>query len=59
MTLIGWGSGHPGATGMEMLDSTLSLGDFYQRIGAGELTLATGDGKWGFRLALMKESVAL
>jgi aminoglycoside phosphotransferase (APT) family kinase protein len=52
-------SGHAGATGAETLDTTPSLGDFYQRMRAGELHVATGDGKWWFGLALMKESFAL
>jgi aminoglycoside phosphotransferase (APT) family kinase protein len=52
-------SGHAGATGGETLDSTLSLGDCYQRMRAGALNPATGEGQWSFGLALVKESVAL
>ena len=52
-------SGHAGATGGETLDSTPSLGDCYQRVRAGSLSLATGEGRWGFGLALMKDSFAL
>jgi thiamine kinase-like enzyme len=52
-------SGHAGATGGETLDSTPSLGEFYQRLRAGSLSLATGEGRWGFGLALIKDSVAL
>ena len=52
-------SGHAGATGEETLDSTPSLGDFYQRMRAGSLSLATGEGQWWFGLALVKESFAL
>jgi hypothetical protein len=48
-------SGHPGATGGETLDSTPGLGDFYQRMRAGSVSMATGDGLWGFGLALVKE----
>ena len=50
---------HPGATGAETLASTLSLGEFYQRMRAGELKVGTADGQWAFGLALMKESLAL
>jgi thiamine kinase-like enzyme len=49
---------HAGATGVETLDSTLSLGEFYQRMQAGALKLGTADGHWGFGLALLKESLA-
>jgi aminoglycoside phosphotransferase (APT) family kinase protein len=52
-------SGHPGATGGETLGSTPSLGDFYQRLRAGSLSLATGEGQWWFGLALMKDSFVL
>jgi aminoglycoside phosphotransferase len=50
---------HPGATGAETLDSTPSLGQFYQRMRAGELKVGTADGQWAFGLALLKESLAL
>ena len=50
---------HPGATGAEALDSTPSLGEFYQRMRAGELKVGTADGQWAFGLALLKESLAL
>ncbi len=49
---------HAGATGAETLDSTPSLGEFYQRMQAGALKLGTADGHWGFGLALLKESLA-
>jgi hypothetical protein len=52
-------SGHAGATGAETLESTPSLADFYQRMRAGALNVATSEGKWWFGLALMKESFAL
>jgi aminoglycoside phosphotransferase (APT) family kinase protein len=52
-------NGHAGATGGETLDSTPSLGDCYQRMRAGALNPATGEGQWSFGLALVKESVAL
>jgi aminoglycoside phosphotransferase (APT) family kinase protein len=52
-------SGHAGATGQETLESTPSLGDFYQKLRAGELGLATGEGQWWFGLALVKEGFAL
>jgi aminoglycoside phosphotransferase (APT) family kinase protein len=50
---------HAGATGSETLDSTPSLGEFYQRMQTGTLKLGTADGHWGFGLALLKESLAL
>ena len=50
---------HPGATGAETLASTLSLGEFYQRMRNGELKVGTADGQWAFGLALLKESLAL
>jgi aminoglycoside phosphotransferase (APT) family kinase protein len=52
-------SGHAGATDGETLDSTLSLGELYQRMQAGSLSPATGEGQWCFGLALVKASVAL
>jgi aminoglycoside phosphotransferase (APT) family kinase protein len=52
-------SGHAGASGGETLSSTPSLGDFYQRMRAGSLSLATAEGQWWFGLALMRESLAL
>ena len=50
---------HAGATGAETLDSTLSLGEFYPRMLAGELKLGTAEGQWAFGLALLKASLAL
>jgi aminoglycoside phosphotransferase len=50
--------GHPGATGTETLANTLSLGEFYQRMQAGELSIATADGQWAFGLALLKDGLA-
>ena len=50
---------HPGATGAETLDSTLALGEFYQRLQAGALKLGTADGQWAFGLTMLKESLAL
>jgi len=52
-------SGHAGASGLETLDATPSLGDFYKRLGAGEIVLGTAEVQWWFGLALIKESVAL
>jgi aminoglycoside phosphotransferase (APT) family kinase protein len=52
-------SGHGGATGQETLDSTLSLGDFYQQLRAGAVNIASGEGQWQFGLALVKESFAV
>jgi aminoglycoside phosphotransferase (APT) family kinase protein len=50
---------HAGATGAETLDTTLSLGEFYQRMRAGELKVGTPDGQWAFGLALLKESLSV
>jgi Ser/Thr protein kinase RdoA (MazF antagonist) len=50
---------HAGTTGTETLDSTPSLGEFYQRMQAGALKLGTAEGHWGFGLALLKESLTL
>jgi hypothetical protein len=50
--------GYVGATG-EKLDSTHSLGEFYQRMQSGALSIGTKEGKWAFGLALMKESFSL
>src|SRR5262249_31338268 len=51
--------GHPGATGEETLESVLSLSDFYQRLRAGALNIASADGQWAFGLALLKTSAGL
>jgi hypothetical protein len=50
---------HEGATGAETLDSTLSLGEFYQQLRDGALKIGTADGQWAFGLALLKASLAL
>jgi aminoglycoside phosphotransferase (APT) family kinase protein len=47
----------PGA--IETLESTLSLGEFYQKLRAGEVRLDSPDGGRAFGLALIKESFAL
>ena len=49
-------SGHAGATGDETIACTFSLGEFYQRIRTGELTVAAAEGQWRFGLALVKAS---
>jgi aminoglycoside phosphotransferase (APT) family kinase protein len=46
--------GHAGAGGAETLESTLSLGDFYQKMRAGLLSPASPEGQWCFGLALIK-----
>jgi aminoglycoside phosphotransferase len=51
--------GHPGASGGEALDTTPSLGDFYQALRSGSLSLATPEGRWWGGLALIKESTTL
>ena len=47
--------GHPGATGNEALESTLSLAEFYKQLMAGAFTIASAEGQWRFGLALLKE----
>lgn len=44
--------------GKQTVEATLALGEFYQRLRAGTLSLATGEGRWAFGLALARESVA-
>lgn len=51
--------GHTGATGAETLSSTPALGDFYQALHTGAVTLGTAAGHWTFGLALLKECAAL
>jgi hypothetical protein len=50
-------TGHPGAAPDTLLDSTASLGDFYQRLRSGEIDLGTPDGRFAFGLALVKASL--
>jgi aminoglycoside phosphotransferase len=50
--------GHAGATGEETLESTLSLGEFYQRLMSGAVSVAAPEGQWLFGLALVKEGAA-
>ncbi|MEP6729934.1 MAG: phosphotransferase [bacterium] len=52
-------SGHGGASGDETLESTLSLGEFYQRMQAGAVDVATAEGQWLFGLALVKTGTSL
>jgi hypothetical protein len=52
-------SGHPGATGDETLESTLSLGDFYQHLRTGGVNIASAQGQWLFGLALLKHGTTL
>ena len=47
--------GHPGATGNETVETTLPLGDFYQRLRAGLVNIATTDGQWLFGMAMVRE----
>jgi len=44
--------------GSATLDGALGLGDFYQRLRAGAVSVADGEGRWAFGLALVKESFA-
>jgi len=45
------------ASAGQTLESTPALGEFYQKMRAGKLSLATGEGCWAFGLALVRESV--
>lgn len=56
---LAYHNGYAGATGQETLDSTPSLGDFYQQLLSGSLSLATGEGQWWFGLALIRDSYTL
>ena len=47
-------SGHTGATGEESLESTLQLGELYQRMRSGMLDPGTAEGQWAFGLSLVK-----
>ena len=47
--------GHPGATGDEALETTVSLADFYKQLTSGAFSLASAEGQWRFGLALLKE----
>jgi aminoglycoside phosphotransferase (APT) family kinase protein len=51
-------AGHPGITGGETLEATPSLGELYQRMRAGEASLATPEGRWSMGLALIRESAS-
>ena len=51
--------GHSGATGGETLDAAPTLGEFYQRMRTGELSIATPEGQWQFGLALIKAGVMM
>lgn len=53
------GRGAPRSGPIETLESTLSLGEFYQKLRAGEVRLDSPDGGRAFGLALIKESFAL
>jgi aminoglycoside phosphotransferase (APT) family kinase protein len=48
-------NGHAGDAGAD----ALTLDEFYQRMWAGTIKVASADGQWAFGLALMKTSVAL
>ena len=52
-------SGHVGATGEETIESTLGLGECYQQMRSGALSIATSTGQWVFGLALVKAGVTL
>ncbi|MEP6618908.1 MAG: phosphotransferase [bacterium] len=48
-------AGYAGPTS-ETLESTPSMSDFYQRMRAGTVSIASGEGQWCFGLALIKAS---
>jgi thiamine kinase-like enzyme len=50
--------GHGGAAGDETLDAVPGLGEFYQRLRAGGVSLAAAEGQWLFGLTLVKEAIA-
>jgi len=50
--------GYAGAAGDVTLEATPALGDLYQRMRSGALSVATGEGQWWFGLALVKASIA-
>jgi len=52
-------AGYPGATGPESDDSPLSLGEFYQQMRTGAVSLRAAEGQWAFGLALVKESLSV
>jgi aminoglycoside phosphotransferase (APT) family kinase protein len=52
-------AGHPGAGAEENQESTPALGDVYQQLRSGALSMASAAGKWRFGLALLKESLQL
>ncbi|MGE0546103.1 MAG: phosphotransferase family protein [Kofleriaceae bacterium] len=49
-------TGHSGAT-TETLDSAIPLGELYQRMRSGAVTMMNADGRWQFGLALIREAV--
>jgi hypothetical protein len=51
-------SGHAGAAGDETAGSALSLGEFYQKMRTGSLTIAAPEGQWCFGLALVKDGLS-
>jgi aminoglycoside phosphotransferase (APT) family kinase protein len=52
-------AGHDGAAAPATLDAMPPLGEFYSKLRAGALSLATGEGQWAFGLGLVKEAHAL
>jgi aminoglycoside phosphotransferase (APT) family kinase protein len=52
-------AGHSGAGGLETLESTQSLGELYQQLRSGAVSLASPEGQWKFGLALVKTSAEL
>jgi thiamine kinase-like enzyme len=52
-------AGYSDANAAETLESAPTLGDVYQRMRGGSISLATGEGRWAFGLALVRESFAI
>jgi hypothetical protein len=48
-----------GLTGVETVESVLSLADFYQAMRVGKVNLASTEGQIAFALTLIKESLTL
>ncbi|MEO8479995.1 MAG: phosphotransferase [Gemmatimonadota bacterium] len=51
--------GHDGTAEPATLEAVPPLGEFYSKLQAGVLSLATGEGRWAFGLGLLKEAHAL
>jgi aminoglycoside phosphotransferase (APT) family kinase protein len=50
-------NGHAGASGDDTLASVPGLGEFYQRMRSGAVSIGQPEGQWSFGLALVKEGM--